>query len=144
MRRIIAATIVSFGLLLVFAQMRPAIAANDEQAPGVEKSGKKIAALIVDGQNNHDWKHTTPVLKAALESCGLFTVDVATSPARQASADFKPDFAKYGVVISNYNGDDWSAGDQEGVRGLCRRRRRFCQRSCGRQFVSRIGRNTTR
>ena len=106
MRRIIAASIVPFGLLLVFAQMRPAAAASNERAPDTEKSGK-IAALIVDGQNNHDWRHTTPVLKAALESCGLFTVDVATSG--NNIADFKPEFAKYGVVVSNYNGADWSA-----------------------------------
>ena len=71
------------------------------------KSHGKIAALIVDGQNNHDWRKTTPVLKAALESCGLFTVDVATSGPK--IEDFKPDFAKYGVVVSNYNGADWSA-----------------------------------
>ena len=69
----------------------------------------KIKALIVDGQNNHDWQKTTPILKAALESSGLFTVDVATSPPHgQKMDDFRPDFAKYGVVVSNYNGDEWS------------------------------------
>ncbi|HWE03370.1 MAG TPA: ThuA domain-containing protein [Tepidisphaeraceae bacterium] len=77
--------------------------AQDAKAP-------KIKALIIDGQNNHDWKKTTPVLKAALESCGLFDVDVATSPAKgQSMAGFKPDFAKYGVVVSNYNGEEWPA-----------------------------------
>ena len=30
-------------------------------------------ALIVDGQNGHDWKGTTPVLKKLLEETGLFT-----------------------------------------------------------------------
>jgi len=72
----------------------------DDAAPA------KINALIVDGQNNHDWKHTTPLLKAALESTGLFTVDVATSPAK-GTEGFAPDFAKYGVVVSNYNGAEW-------------------------------------
>ena len=67
--------------------------------------GEKIKALIIDGQNNHDWKKTTPVLKAALESCGRFTVDVATAP--QKMDDFKPDFGRYGVVVSNYNGAEW-------------------------------------
>jgi uncharacterized protein len=100
MRRAIAASIFPLGLLLLFAQSRPAAAAEGGSSP-------KIAALIVDGQNNHDWRHTTPVLKAALESCGLFTVDVATSG--KNLADFKPDFAKYAVVVSNYNGADWSA-----------------------------------
>jgi type 1 glutamine amidotransferase len=71
------------------------------------RSGK-IKALIVDGQNNHAWQKTTPILKAALESSGLFTVDVATSPPQgQKMDDFRPDFARYGVVASNYSGDDW-------------------------------------
>jgi type 1 glutamine amidotransferase len=70
----------------------------------------KLKALIVDGQNNHNWKATTPILQAALESSGRFTVDVATSPPHPQSMDsFKPDFAKYNVVILNYNGDPWSA-----------------------------------
>ena len=39
-----------------------------------------MKALIVDGQNNHAWKTTTPLLKKFLEETGLFSVDVATSP----------------------------------------------------------------
>lgn len=70
----------------------------------VRADAPKIKALIIDGQNNHNWKATTPVLKAALESSGIFTVDVIT---RQKDVDFNPEFAKYGVVVSNYNGDEW-------------------------------------
>ncbi len=40
----------------------------------------KIRVDIIDGQNNHDWRSTTPIMKKALEDCGRFTVDVATSP----------------------------------------------------------------
>jgi len=69
---------------------------------------KPIKALIVDGQNNHDWKRTTPVLKAILQDSGLFTVDVATSPAQGQPMDsFKPNFAAYDVIVSNYTGDEW-------------------------------------
>ena len=39
-----------------------------------------LSALIVDGQNNHDWPSTTPLLMKMLEDSGLFRVDVATSP----------------------------------------------------------------
>lgn len=69
-----------------------------------------IKVLIVDGQNNHDWKATTPVIKKILEESGLFTVDVATSPeAKSGKIDtFKPNFADYQVVVSNYNGEPWS------------------------------------
>jgi len=65
-------------------------------------------ALIVDGQNGHDWKATTPPLKKILEETGLFSVDVATSPPKgQDMSGFKPDFAAYDVVVSNYQGDPW-------------------------------------
>jgi len=77
---------------------------------------KLLKALIVDGQNNHDWKATTPVLKRLLEETGLFTVDVATSPGPKEPMDtFKPDFAKYDVVVSNYTGKDWSRETQEAL-----------------------------
>ena len=76
-------------------------------APGADTQSK-LKVLIVDGQNNHAWQRTTPVLKAALDSAGLFAVDVATSPAQgQSLAEFKPDFAHYRVIVSNYNGEDW-------------------------------------
>ena len=47
-------------------------------------------ALIVDGQNNHDWKSTTPVLKKILEDTKLFTVDVATAPQNQTDYLYEP------------------------------------------------------
>lgn len=66
-------------------------------------------ALIIDGQNNHDWKATTPHLKKVLEETGLFTVDVATSPAKGGDMkSFRPKLAEYKVVVSNYNGEAWS------------------------------------
>src|SRR5262249_48265493 len=46
------------------------------------RGGDKIHVLIIDGQNNHTWKATTPVMKKALEDCGRFVVDVATAPER--------------------------------------------------------------
>ena len=41
----------------------------------------KIKVLILDGQNNHQWAVTSPMLKQILEQTGRFTVDVSTSPA---------------------------------------------------------------
>ncbi len=69
-------------------------------------------ALIIDGQNNHDWRTTTPVLKKILEDTGLFQVDVLTTPPKGGDfSTFHPDFSKYKVVVSNYNefpnGDKW-------------------------------------
>jgi len=67
-----------------------------------------IKVLLVDGQNNHDWKATSPVLKQILEETKLFTVDVATAPGGSDLTSFMPDFASYQVVVSNYNGAPWS------------------------------------
>src|SRR5215207_10987981 len=69
-----------------------------------DKPKEKLRALIIDGQNNHDWRTTTPLLQKALESSGRFKVEVATAPAAgQIIRDFKPRFADYDVIISNYN-----------------------------------------
>jgi type 1 glutamine amidotransferase len=74
-------------------------------------AAEPIKALIIDGQNNHDWKRTTPVLKQILEETGRFKVDVATSPAKD-TAGFAPKFADYQVVLSNYNGQRWPAATE--------------------------------
>ncbi len=66
----------------------------------------KITVLLVDGQNNHDWKRCSPVMKATLEATGRFTVETATVT-KEVVADFAPDFTQYDVVLSNYNGSPW-------------------------------------
>ena len=75
------------------------------------QAAEKIKVLLVDGQNNHKWQETTPVLVEALESCGQFKVTVSTSPKKGADsaawAAWKPAFAEADVVLSNYNGQDW-------------------------------------
>jgi uncharacterized protein len=74
-----------------------------------------IKVLIVDGQNNHNWRATTPILKAILEDARLFAVDVATAPERPrppqkpkagASADAGPkydaDLARFKAAEADY------------------------------------------
>ena len=79
----------------------------------------KLQVLIVDGQNNHNWKATTPVLTAFLGKTGKFEVHVATSPPRKAPKEawgkFRPDFSKYDAVLSNYNGQLWPAPVQKAL-----------------------------
>lgn len=74
---------------------------------------EKLRVLIIDGQNNHNWRIMTPPMKADLERSGRFVVDVATTPDRKADRSawnaFRPDFSKYDVVLSNYNGQPWPA-----------------------------------
>jgi type 1 glutamine amidotransferase len=78
----------------------PAVAADEKQP---------IRVLLVDGQNNHKWQATSPLLKAALEDAKIFKVDVVTTVPKGAPKDFHPDFSKYQVVVSNYNGALWPA-----------------------------------
>jgi hypothetical protein len=88
---------------LVLAAAAMLVAAPAAAAP-------KLRALIVDGVNNHEWAGTTAMLKRMLEESGRFTVSVSTSPPRGADAaqwaGWHPDFARYKVVISNFNGGD--------------------------------------
>jgi len=70
----------------------------------------ELKVLLIDGQNNHNFRGTTPPMKKTLEESGLFTVDVLTSPAGgKDMSQFKPNFAAYNVVVLNYNGADWPA-----------------------------------
>jgi uncharacterized protein len=67
-----------------------------------------LKALVVDGQNAHNWKETSPVLKQLLEQSGMFQVDVATSPPKgQDMSGFQPKFSDYALVVLNYQGDEW-------------------------------------
>ena len=85
------------GLLLV------SISASTESAVS-----PPISVLIVDGMNNHDWPRATRILKRILEDSGRFSVKVSTSPAADAQNNewrrWQPEFAKYDVVLSNFNG----------------------------------------
>jgi type 1 glutamine amidotransferase len=101
-------------LVLLSVSCAVFVCSSIARLPGAETSTQpKLKVLIIDGQNNHGWQRTTPILKAALEQAGLFAVDVATSPAQgQSVAGFKPEFTKYRVIVSNYNGEDWPASIQ--------------------------------
>ena len=83
-------------------------------ALGLHSGAAPLKVLLIDGQNNHAWQQTTPELKKILEENGLATVEIATSPAKgQDLSGFKPDFAAYQVVVSNYNGALWAPETQD-------------------------------
>lgn len=75
------------------------------------EAADKLKALLIDGQNNHAWQQTSPLLKSILESSGRFTVDVSTAPGGKSTDDawkaWNPKFSDYAVVVSNYNGELW-------------------------------------
>ena len=58
----------------------------------------KIQALIITGQNGHDWRATTPVLRAVLEDTGRFEVRVNEEFRGAGQETLSP----YDLVILNY------------------------------------------
>jgi type 1 glutamine amidotransferase len=95
------------GTIAVFAAAALPVLAADKPA-------EKLRVILIDGQNNHNWRATTPLMKKELEMCGRFTVDVASnlepkdkSTSPTATVAFPPDLSKYDVLLSNYNGAPW-------------------------------------
>lgn len=80
------------------------VAVSSDQSSTAERASLfkqgAIRALILTGQNNHDWRATTPVLRMLLLNSGRFDVRVNEEPTGMTSATLAP----YDVVILNYNG----------------------------------------
>lgn len=78
----------------------PLIAQNttDDRIPLFKKGA--IRVLILTGQNNHDWRSTTPVLRDMLLNTGRFDVRVN----EEATGMTAETLAIYNVVVLNYNG----------------------------------------
>lgn len=74
-------------------------------------SAAPLKVLLIDGQNNHAWAQTSPLMTRQLTDENQFTVEVSTSPPKgSAEADWnqwQPDFAAHDVVVLNYNGELW-------------------------------------
>jgi type 1 glutamine amidotransferase/HEAT repeat protein len=79
------------GLAILVAGMTAAAFAAAEPA--------QLRVLIFSGLNNHDWRSTTPVIKAMFTDCARFgTVDVTENPAGLNAATL----ARYDVLVSNW------------------------------------------
>jgi hypothetical protein len=74
-----------------------------------------LRVMLLDGESGgpyHRWPIATAILKRELDETGLFQVTVVSAP--PAGGDFggfKPDFARYQVVVDNYDAPDerWPA-----------------------------------
>lgn len=73
-------------------------------------SWTKPKALIVTGQNNHNWKVSHLMLKDILDKTGEYeSVDLILAPEKGGDmTTFDPNFAAYDVVVMDYNGDRWT------------------------------------
>jgi type 1 glutamine amidotransferase len=85
---------------------------------------KPIKVLLLDGQNNHNWKATTPIMVDALEKDDFCKVTVSTSPPKNSPQDawntWKPKFSDYDVTLTNYNGELWPEDVQESLTNYVR------------------------
>lgn len=75
-----------------------------------------IRVLILTGENNHDWRETTPLLRDMLLNSGRFDVRVNEEPTGMTAATLAP----YDVVVLNYNGPRWGAESEEALRTFLR------------------------
>lgn len=72
-----------------------------------KESGYKT--LIITGQNDHNWKASSKVLKLLLDQTGLFSTKIIVTSGKGGDMNrFNPDFSKYNVVVLDYNGDSWT------------------------------------
>jgi type 1 glutamine amidotransferase len=77
---------------------------------------KKIRVLLIDGQSMYHphWPTFVEVLKAHLSEGNLFTVDHLRTPALEEDlSTFSPDFSKYDLVVSTFDGKDWPEATQK-------------------------------
>ena len=79
--------------------------------------------LLLSGQNNHDWRATTPELLAILRESGGFVVDVAEKPEILTARSLQT----YDVILSNWNAfglapqaSGWPAETREAYLGFVR------------------------
>jgi hypothetical protein len=79
----------------------------------VTAQAASIKVMILDGASGgtyHDWKLTTQIMKRELDEAGLFDITVVSAPPADGDfSNFHPDFARYQVVVSNYDSQDWPA-----------------------------------
>jgi len=74
-----------------------------------KKNGTGYKTLIITGQNNHNWRASSPVLKQILDETGMFSSEIINTPDKGGDmTTFNPDFSKYRLVVLDYNGDSWS------------------------------------
>jgi len=94
--------------LPVVAALAVAMTALTNDGPAQPATSGPVRVLLIDGQNNHNWQATTPVLVGILKAAGRFEVEVATAPPspkapakpkdpndKAAKEKFDGDFAKW-------------------------------------------------
>ena len=85
-----------------------------DRIPLFKKSA--IRVLILSGQNNHDWRTTTPFLRKLLLNTGRFDVRVNEEPTGFTAETL----AAYDVVVLDYNGPRWGMAAENALADFVR------------------------
>lgn len=88
----------------LFAWCAAAGAAWAVGATSVEAS-EPVRALLLTGENNHNWRFTSRVHKETLEATGRFEVRIAEDPAAALSDPAR--LGEYDLIVLDYNGPRW-------------------------------------
>ena len=117
-----------------------------------DDTADKIRVILIDGQNNHDWRSTTPLLKK--HPGGDRQRSPSMSPATSSRATSRATVERpcrsrrtwqVRRGLSNYNGAPWPEEFNEGAREARSRTARSAWSSSTRPTTpSAAGRNTTR
>ncbi len=81
--------------------------------------GKKLRVLILTGQTDlpyHNWRETTPFLRAILENTGRFDVRVLEEVTGATARTLAP----YDVLLLNYNGPRWGPEAERAIEDFVR------------------------
>jgi trehalose utilization protein len=79
--------------------------------PTISVAQQPIKVMIIGGQNNHDWKKSTPFMKELLDKSDRFDTVVDNAPESDASASdwnaWRPQFKDFDCIVLDYNGQMW-------------------------------------
>lgn len=73
-----------------------------------------LRALVVTGQNNHDWEWTAPEIGRCLLESGRFQVEVTKDPKDLASAPARAAAGELHAIVLDYNGPRWGDAAEQG------------------------------
>jgi type 1 glutamine amidotransferase len=81
-------------------------------AVSLASAAAPVRVLILSGQNNHDWRTTTPwLMKILMNTGGRFDVRVTEEPASLSAASLQ----NYDALVVDYQGPRWSTETEQAV-----------------------------
>lgn len=85
-----------------------------QQTSRTQEQPVPIQTLIVSGQNNHDWKWTSPTIAAALTETGRFAVAITNEPGKDlVSVAEQHEAGKLDLIVLDYNGARWGEAAEQ-------------------------------